>query len=416
MSTLIVHLPIEATGATASMAYSLTTDGVTLASDGMTTADLLPTATELVAVVPAACLAWHAATLPTGTLKAAASRQRGLLEGLLEEQLLDEPAHVHLALPPKGHAYATTWIAACQAAWLTQALAPLRAAGRTVHRIVPEAEPLLPGEPATLTLLASDPHGTSDRQSAGWVVLTDPSGVMTLPMHTNTPWLASWVAGLAPGTECLYRSEPSMASWVQRLTDTPALLETAAERRVRVANSSWDLAQFGFSSRTTVSHRLRTSAMSFAFAPLWAPVRWGLLALVTAQLIGLNAWAWHVSTDIAQRKQAVVQTLTQTFASIKVVIDAPVQMERELVRLRQTRGASTPADLESILAALAQAGPAELTLTHIDYTSGEARLRVASPSGVSTEALSAALERQGYRIRHDGDVWAVSAAPNRESR
>jgi general secretion pathway protein L len=151
MSTLIVHLPIEATGAAPSMAYSLTTDGVTLASEGVATADLLPTATELVAVVPAPCLAWHATTLPTGTLKAPGSRQRSLLEGLLEEQLLDEPAQVHLALPPKGHAHANTWIAACQANWLTQALAPLRAAGLAVHRIVPEAEPLLPEEPATPT-------------------------------------------------------------------------------------------------------------------------------------------------------------------------------------------------------------------------------------------------------------------------
>jgi general secretion pathway protein L len=427
MSTLIVHLPIEATGAAPSMAYSLTIDGVTLASDGMTTADLLPTATELVAVVPAACLAWHAATLPTGTLKAAASRQRSVLEGLLEEQLLDEPAHVHLALPPKGHAYATTWIAACQAAWLTQALAPLRAAGRAVHRIVPEAQPLPPGEPAILTLLAPDTQGTAPHSGAGWAVLADTLGVMALPVHDSAPWLSDWTslanAGLqptdhsgvaAPLTHGLCRSEPSMAGLIQGLSDIPVLLETAAERRIRAANSRWNLAQFGFSSGTTLNHRLRTSAMSFAFAPLWAPVRWGLLALATAHLIGLNAWAWHVSTDIVQRKQAVVQTLTQTFASVKVVIDAPVQMEREIVRLRQSRGASTPGDLTSMLAALAQASPAELTLTHIDYTPGEARVRLMPAPGVSTDPLPAALERQGYRLRRDGDVWVISVAPSRE--
>jgi general secretion pathway protein L len=370
--------------------------------------------------------------LPTGTLKAPGSRQRSLLEGLLEEQLLDEPAQVHLALPPKGHAHANTWIAACQANWLTQALAPLRAAGLAVHRIVPEAEPLLPEEPATLTLLTADPQGVTRHSSTGWVVLADASGVIALPVHESATWLASW-AGLAsanasphsadtagaltPVAYGLYRSEPSMASLMQGLTDAPALLETAAERRIRAANSSWDLAQFGFSSGTTLGHRLRTSAMSFAFAPLWAPLRWGLLALAAAHLIGLNAWAWHVSADIAQRKQAVVQTLTQTFASIKVVIDAPVQMEREIVRLRQSRGASTPGDLASMLAALAQASPTELTLTHIDYTTGEARLRLAPAPGVSTDSLPAALERQGYRLQRDGEVWVISVlAPTREPR
>jgi general secretion pathway protein L len=411
------------------MAYSLTTDGATLASDGMTTADLLPAATELVAVVPASCLAWHTATLPAGTLKAAANRQRSVLEGLLEEQLLDELEQVHLALPPKSHAYATTWIAACQATWLAQALAPLRAAGRAVHRIVPEAEPVPPGEPAVLTLLGPDTQGTAPHSGAGWAVLADTLGVMAFPVHEGAPWLSGWAsliaAGtqttdhsslVAPATHSLCRSEPSMAGLIQGLSDTPALLETAAERRIRAANSRWNLAQFGFSSSTTLSHRLRTSAMSFAFAPLWAPVRWGLLALAAAHLIGLNAWAWHVSADIAQRKQAVMQALVQTFPAVKVVIDAPVQMEREIVRLRQSRGASTPGDLTTMLAALAQASPPDLTLTHLDYTPGEARVRLTPAPGVSTDPLPAAMERQGYRLQRDGDVWVISVAPTRELR
>ena len=62
------------------------------------------TADELVAVIPALALSWHAVELP----KAPAGRMRAALEGLLEEQLLDEPQVVHAAveLVARIHAHA----------------------------------------------------------------------------------------------------------------------------------------------------------------------------------------------------------------------------------------------------------------------------------------------------------------------
>ena len=54
---------------------------------------------EIVAVVPARALSWQQVTLPQGAT-AQASRLRAVLEGLLEEHLLDDPAQLHFALQP----------------------------------------------------------------------------------------------------------------------------------------------------------------------------------------------------------------------------------------------------------------------------------------------------------------------------
>jgi general secretion pathway protein L len=60
----------------------------------------------------------------------------------------------------------------------------------------------------------------------------------------------------------------------------------------------------------------------------------------------------------------VRSALTSTFPkSVKVVVDAPLQMEREVAALRQATGAASGRDLESMLAALAAAAPAGLAPT-----------------------------------------------------
>ena len=69
-----------------------------------------------------------------------------MLDGLLEDRLLDEPEALHFALPPQARTGVPLWIAACDRAWLRSALAVLEAVERPVARIVPEFAP--EGEPA----------------------------------------------------------------------------------------------------------------------------------------------------------------------------------------------------------------------------------------------------------------------------
>ena len=93
MTTLIVKLPQQAATAATEFAYALSSDGVTVDRHSRAAANLLPhhngSGDEVVAVVPARALSWHQAELPQG-VSTTSTRLRAVLEGLLEERLLDE--------------------------------------------------------------------------------------------------------------------------------------------------------------------------------------------------------------------------------------------------------------------------------------------------------------------------------------
>ena len=86
---------------------------------------------------------------------------------------------------------------------------------------------------------------------------------------------------------------------------------------------------------------------NFWQSPAWRPVRWGLAALLLANIVGLNAWAWQQQSSLNAKRTQMNNLLTQSFPSVKVVVDAPLQMSRELTALRQATGANAVQNLES---------------------------------------------------------------------
>src|SRR5258705_114804 len=144
MSTLILHLPAGPAG---EYAYALSSDGLRADRHGHAAAGLLPDpgrTGQTVAVVPHQALSWHLVSLPHGVPTGSRRghvRLRAVLDGLLEERLLDEPSQLHLALQPQARAGEPCWVAACNKAWLHAHLQALESAGRPVGRIVPECPP-----------------------------------------------------------------------------------------------------------------------------------------------------------------------------------------------------------------------------------------------------------------------------------
>jgi general secretion pathway protein L len=168
MSSLFVILPAEPAGTSTEFSYLVSPDGRTAGAHGVAAAALLPpvggAGAEVIAVVPAAALSWHRVELPKG-VPPGSPRLRAVLEGVLEDQLLDEPETLHFALEPQPRAGAPVWVAVCQRAWLRSALQVLEAAGRPVTRLVPEFAPEAPpalhvlGEPKAALLAVSGADG-----------------------------------------------------------------------------------------------------------------------------------------------------------------------------------------------------------------------------------------------------------------
>ncbi|MDB5874055.1 MAG: gspL [Ramlibacter sp.] len=397
MSALVVHLPLQTVTASTEFDYALTVDGSTLESHGSAPVALLPVpvraGAELVAVVPAAMLSWHRVELPKGT-SASSPRLRAVLEGLLEDQLLDEPEALHFALQPQVRPGAALWVAACDRGWLRSAVQVLESAERPASRIVPEFAP--EGEPVLYAI--GDPQQAS-------LVAAGRDGVTVLPLASQSLALLPQLSGDMP---CI--AEPAVAELAEQVLQRQPGLQQAPQRWLRSAQSAWDLAQFEFSSsgRARAFKKLGTAWADLLAAPQWRPARWGAVLLVALNLVGLNAWAWRERASLEQQREAVRRTLTQTFPQVKVVVDAPVQMEREVAALRQLTGATSGRDLEAMLGALGSAAPPQRPVNALEFAGGELRIKGLAYSADEARNVAAALKSQGYSSTLQGETLLVT--------
>ncbi len=387
MSTLVITLPLAEPGSADSYPYTLSPDGHAVARHDSAPAALLPAvgrAGETVALVPAHALSWQRVTLPPGAL-AQPARLRAVLEGLLEEHLLDEPVALHFALAPGAQAGSPAWVAVCDRAWLRGALQALEAAGHPADRVVPEFAPGPTASGQTEITVVGTPE---DAQ----IVLCgqgETQAVAVLPLSA-----APALGTLAPPADAAppVRAEPAVAALAERLLARPVQLQTGAERALAAARGPWDLAQLDLASsgRRRALRRAGSAANTFLRAPSWRAARWGLVLALAVHVIGLNLWAWSDRQQLAAKQAGVRSLLTQTFPQVQVVVDAPVQMERELARLRQSAGSVSPRDLEPLMAAAAAALPPARVPSAIEYADGELVLRGVA---LAPDELAAAQQR-----------------------
>lgn len=393
MSLLLLMLP---PGPPGHYGHASSHDGQTLASHGSAAAALLPPAgrgVEVVAVVPAAQLSWQRVSLPRG-IGPGSPRLRATLAGLLEDRLLDEADQLHFALAPgASSAGGECWVAVCSRPWLQAHLHALDAVQRPVSRIVPELAPQ-DGPPHLLV--------TGDDEQARLLLTGDAigGGVQALPLTAATLALLPHDDTGALPENATVLAEPAAAALAERLLQRPVALQTPPERALAASRSAWDLAQLDLarSGRARTAKRLGALWRDLLHAPAWRPARWGLALLAVAQLVGLNAWAWQERSALRARRAQVQAVLTDTFPHVKVVVDAPVQMAREVAALRQAAGAPSARDLEPMLAALGASDGGALAPSAIDYEAGTLHVKGVELDADALTAWSARLRPLGYRV------------------
>ena len=395
MTTLIVTLAVELADAVTSLDYVLSADGLSVGAQSSAPPALLPSADELVALVPAQRLSWHQVTLPKGLLPKGflqdgnPIRLRAALEGLLEERLLDDPSQLHFALEPGAQAETPLWVAVCARDWLHAALQALEQVGRPVARVVPEFSP--GAMPDTLVVI-----GTPEQAH---MVSTARGGVSLWPLSGAAVTLLNW-----PQEQAVV-AEPAVISLAEQLLDRTVTLQPAAQRRLQAAQTTWDLAQFDLanSGRSRFLKRGTGAVQRFLNAPAWRAARLSLVALLAVNLLGLNAWAWKERAQVKAQRQAVQAVLTDTFPKVRVVVDAPLQMAREVAALQQAGGDVTGRDLETMLSIFSAVAPANAKVSAIEFKAAELRMNGFSLSAEDSDQLNFKLKAQGYTARQDGN-------------
>ncbi|MFC5609523.1 type II secretion system protein GspL [Variovorax soli] len=399
MPLLIVFPPPNPAAAGAEFGWvRASDDAASVGGHGSAPLALLPAGNEVTLVVPGHALSWHSLSLPPGSL-GSSGRLRSVLEGLLEERLLDETDAVHFALQPGAKPGEPAWVAVCNRAALRDVIQAVEATGRRVSRIAPEFAPQPDHAPALLFI-------TGEAQ-APQVTVCDANGVLSLPM--NAANLAASIN--APIDTMVASGEPAVAQQAEELLGVRLPIVQRAERWLQAARGPWDLAQFDLAS----SHRVRAGKklaswwQQLRHEPRWRAARWGAVVLVLAQVIGLNAWAWKERRALETKRNTVQSILTQTFPSVKLVVDAPAQMAREVAALQQSTGGVARLDLEPMLAALGGVLPPGRIPTAIDYSAGQLRLRGLQLSAEELSRVTGQLGPRGYQARGEGDLLLVQA-------
>jgi len=375
MSILIIQLPArtrlsadvtasEAAAAPASpgpkeYSYVLSIDGLSATRQGRCTAPMLPKADSVVAVMAPTDLSWHRLTLP----KAPAARLRAALASMLEEALLEDPENMHLAVAPLAKAGQATWIATCDHTWLTSQLMALEKAKIRVERVVPG---VAPDEPPSAYFHEFGEAGAPEGAEPGAEMLltwSTPDGVATWPVAGSLSRI------LLPDPlpiNARFFATPPVASPAERWLGRAVTVQSQPEHLLLAARSIWNLLQFELTPRSKGLYALSDQWRRF-MSPQWRPARMGLMALVGAQVLGLNLWAWQQSQLVKTKRATMVQLLKQAYPQVQAVLDAPAQMRRETEALRAQAGQAGGNDLESLMAAVASAWPSDLPTAGLQY-------------------------------------------------
>lgn len=367
MSTQIVlFLPesLPPTDSTSPVLQHLVThDGHSVARQSATPLSLLHAQgrSPITAIAPIARLSWQRVQLPKGTLTrkglADTARLRAVLSGAMEDRLLDAPEALHFALEPQPRDGEPCTVAVCDRAWLRAWMRALEENDCVPERIVPE----LPPPQQTLHIFA--------RGDQAWAAWSTECSLAMLPFDIESARLMQWP------TEAAVLAEPALAAQAQQVLSRRVGLLLQTDRWLAAAGSHWDLAQLEWASVHARRRwrRIRAWLQELRQAPRWRVARWMAAAVVAVNLAGLNAWAWRLRSNLQTKQEQIASILQQSFPAVKVIVDAPVQMRKELKLRQQANGHSGPDDAETLLTAAASIGGSPPSA--IDYEAGQLRLR-----------------------------------------
>ncbi len=430
---LIIALPQKAQpSSSAPYHYWLSPNGSSISLSGQAAASLMPkNAGEVVVVMPWQWVSWHSVKLPPLS-QFSTEKVTALLNGILEDQLLDELSTLHFILPSNlrelTQAGQEVVIGVCSRDLLRQATQALQAQGITVQRIVCELSPSAArrapsnaqqsaevgansgADKSSLEHSSAVPvlHVIGPASSPPSAVLCTAEGVIKLPPST-----ADWSAFKALGAQDLIiLSEPQ---WVQSTTQAlgrEPRLHSLSQRILEATQSNWDAAtgEWEQSRGLRFYRRIQRIYLSFMHTPQWSLARKAIVALIVLNLSGLNAWSWIQSANIKERETELTKLLKETFPAIGLIVDPSLQMQREMRRLQHARGQSAAGDVESMLAAVALQLPQNYKLQSFSYTANELRL-----NGVAKELISpvsqSTLQKSGYTIRGENTVLGGQTVP-----
>jgi general secretion pathway protein L len=374
MSTLIILLPPQprlavtpndSPVAADEFDYVFSADGQRASEHGRAMPSELPRATQAVAVLRPGDVAFQRVEVP----KAPAARMRAALTGVMEEGLLEDEFDVHLALGPGAKPGAPAWVAVTNRRWLRTQLEALEKANIPVDQAVAS---WWPDEGVAGHVFAQG--GEEQEPQLAW---RDDHGVLCVPLASEVA--RAVVTALPEDTPVRWTATPETAAAASQFAGTPVAAVTDMEQALRATRSGWNLRQFDLAPQRRGVKQLREIATRFFYDPKWRVARYGVVALVAVQLVGLNVRAFQERRALEQKHDALTARFKETFPSVKSVYDPPAQAQKEIDALRAAAGRPGDGDIETLLQAAESAWPPNRSpVENVRYEPGKLTLAAAS--------------------------------------
>lgn len=353
-------------------------------------------AAQLSVVVPVQAVSWHQVTLPAGVKPQGDARLQAVLHSLLEDALLDDAEHMHVALQPQPQAGQGTLVAACDKAWLGGWLEALERAGVQVGRIVPQAAPDMLQEFAVCT----------EHAHSAWLNTLLHGLPLSVPVNSDMAAVQA-VAVCQALPNSFKEAADSLGADTARLWNESAYVQW-------MLATQWDLAQHSFASSTADRLRRKWAAglQAVLYAPEWRAPRYAVIALAAVTVLGLHAQLWQQQRLLTSKQASVAQIAQTAFPHLQIVIDAPLQMQREVDALRHAAGLQSASDFQPLAAAAGAALQASgLAASAVEFSDGALLLRGLGGGDQPVQVLNQHLAKIHYVADAMGDAVRVRAMP-----
>lgn len=354
----------------------------------------IPPAKTTIAVAPASAVHFLRVNLPD----VRGARLAKLLPLAVEDALATAPEQVHVVLVEHARG-GESLVAVVDKAWLAAAIEALAGHGFRPARFIVETElaaQLAASEAAHGWLVVLAPGGGFACLAAGETIALDlAENAAAIPLalrvargtHRRQGETPDEILVLAtPGT-----AVPELEHW-SHVLDVP--VRHAGEWRPERID--------GRALRATDLLRGTSAAAGNAIG-MARSVK--LAALTAAAILALHAvltvgdW-WQLSAEQRALQAQMERDFRELFPDAKVVVDAPLQLQRSLGPLRREAGVPDASDFVPLLAAVGPALAAEgLRPERLRYERGTLELQVALPAAAGHGALEQRLAVPGYRVR-----------------
>ncbi|MGH8771132.1 MAG: type II secretion system protein GspL [Burkholderiales bacterium] len=334
----------------------------------------MPKADETSLIAPATRVLLLEAKLPKGKRK----QLRQALPFAVEDKITADPETIHVAAG-STRTDGNTPLAVIDKYWLRRVLDALAEAEIFPRRM--GVETLGPSlDPGSWTVVW---HGQD-----GFARTGDVSGL-------------ALAANQSPPIELrlALREQPTPQQIVVRPTaELPDLARWSSELGVAVVRGrKWDWSETHDEHINLLQGEFAGGKAKNAIAKL-RPVLILAGVIVTLQF-ALAAYDWLTLRSEAQRlTKEIEQTFKEAFPEAKTIVDAPLQMERNVTALRRGSGQAERGDFLPLLASAAQSVKTAGSLRSLKYEQGKLKLDVKLPQSQSAEELLQALQQTGMRV------------------